>query len=364
MKILDASPRDPAISWLASQKAEYLAHLTPGEGPYLLVIVDAEEEFDWRTFSPAATSVGAMRCQEAAQRIFEKYGLVPTYAVDYPVADQSLGYEPLKEFLADGRCEIGAQLHPWVTPPVVENIGVRHSFAGNLPRELEYEKLRQLTARIEDTFGVHPVLYRAGRYGTGPNTPEILESLGYQIDCSVVPWSNLSWQGGPDYSAMSAQPYWFGPSADLLELPVTAALLGVLRNASPRFFSTISSPIFEACRVPGVCARLGLIERIKLTPEGTTLPEAVRLTRALLKHGRHQIFTLSYHSPSLEPGHTPYVRTRRDLDRFLAWIEDYLAFFFEEVGGFPATPGLMRNRLSEQRRAQQEHSHPVAHAVA
>ncbi len=354
MRSVGGPPGDGNIADFLSPGAENFAFLSPGEGPYLLVIVDAEEEFDWRTFSPAATSVGAMRCQELAQRIFEKYRLVPTYAVDYPVADQSAGYEPLKEFLADGRCEIGAQLHPWVTPPVVENIGVRHSFPGNLPRALEYEKLKQLTAKIEDTFDVRPTLYRAGRYGTGPNTPEILRALGYQIDCSVVPWSNLSWQGGPDYSAISAQPYWFGPGGELLELPVTAALLGALRNKSPRLFSIVSSPILEACRVPGICARLGLIERIKLTPEGTSFSDAIRLTRALLKYGRHQIFVLSYHSPSLEPGHTPYVRTQRDLERFLSWIANYLAFFFDEIGGFAATPGLMRSRLREQRLAARE----------
>ena len=26
-------------------------------------------------------------------------------------------YHVLREYLADGKCDIGAQLHPWVTPP-------------------------------------------------------------------------------------------------------------------------------------------------------------------------------------------------------------------------------------------------------
>ena len=336
-----------------SPKEEDFASLAPGEGPYLLVIVDAEEEFEWQTFSSTATSVKTTRCQVLAQKIFERYGVVPTYAVDYPVANQEEGYRPLREFLADGRCQIGAQLHPWVTPPMVEKIGVRHSYPGNLPRELEYEKLRQLTVRIEDAFGVKPTLYRAGRYGTGPNTPGILHALGYQIDCSVLPWSDLSRQGGPDYSGSSARPYWFGPNSDLLEIPVTSALLGILGTVGQRLFRVVSSPIAEACRLPGICARLGLLERIKLTPEGTRLSEAMRLTRALLRDHRHQVFVLSYHSPSLEPGHTPYVRTQRDLDRFLAWISEYLAFFFEEIGGFAVTPDIIRSRMLSERIAAQ-----------
>lgn len=341
------------LSSLFSPRSEDFATLTVGEGPYLLVVVDAEEEFDWRTFSSAATSVKAMRCQVLAQRLFERYGIVPTYAVDYPVAHQEDGYRPLLEFLADGRCNVGAQLHPWVTPPIVEKINVRHSYPGNLPHDLEYEKLRQLTMKIEETFGTKPALYRAGRYGTGPNTARILHALGYRMDCSVLPWSDLTRQGGPDYGAISARPYWFGPNGGLLEIPVTVALLGVLRSIGPWLFRAVSSPVAKACRLPGICARLGLLERIRLSPEGTRLSEAKRLTRALLRNQRHQVFVLSYHSPSLEPGHTPYVQTQRDLDRFLAWIEEYLLFFFEEIGGFAATPDIICRRMQRQQAVKQ-----------
>ena len=46
----------------------------------------------------------------------------------------------------------------------------------------------------------------------------------------------------------------------------------------------------------------------------------------------HRLFSLTYHSPSLEPGHTPYVRDEADLDRFLASIETVLTFFRDAHG--------------------------------
>jgi len=46
-----------------------------------------------------------------------------------------------------------------------------------------------------------------------------------------------------------------------------------------------------------------------------------------------RVFVLTYHSPSLEPGGTPYVRTAEDLDRFLAWLEEFYDFFTKEIGG-------------------------------
>ncbi len=93
----------------------------------------------------------------------------------------------------------------------------------------------------------------------------------------------------------------------------------------------------KALHVPGILARLRLVERITLTPEGISFEEQRRLTRALLRKG-HRVFSFAYHSPSLAPGNTPYVRSEADLRGFLQRIEQYLAFFTEEIGGRAATP--------------------------
>ena len=59
---------------------------------------------------------------------------------------------------APGACNIGAQLHTWVTPPHEEEVGERNSFAGNLPDGMERRKLEQLTEMIEKKFGAPPKL--------------------------------------------------------------------------------------------------------------------------------------------------------------------------------------------------------------
>ena len=90
-------------------------------------------------------------------------------------------------------------------------------------------------------------------------------------------------------------------------------------------------------RAVSLAPRLGLFERIRLTPEGITLAELKHLTRTMLKAGK-RLFSLSYHSPSLLPGNTPYVRTQGDLREFLTWVEAYIEFFLDEIGGTPSTP--------------------------
>src|SRR5437762_1691402 len=140
------------------------AELRLDEHPHLTVIVDAEEEFDWSAdFSRSATSTRSISHQLAAQSILDRFGIIPTYAVDYPVASQARAYEPLRELLTDGRCNIAVHLHPWVNPPFVEDVNERNSYPGNLPQPLEKEKLARLKGKIEENFHIEPNIYRAGR---------------------------------------------------------------------------------------------------------------------------------------------------------------------------------------------------------
>ncbi len=173
--------------------------LPDGHPPVLMVVIDTEEEFDWHLpFDRKNTSVESMRHVEKAQEVFDEFGIRPTYVVDHPVASQETGYSLLREFVSSGRATIGAHLHPWVSPPHEEGVNSFNSYPGNLSARLEEEKIARLTEQITRTFGARPTIYKAGRYGFGPNTGEILSKLGYEIDLSGFAGFDLSEDGGPD----------------------------------------------------------------------------------------------------------------------------------------------------------------------
>lgn len=110
--------------------------------PTLLVVIDTEEEFDWSAeFSSANTGTSAMRHIHRGQSLFDEFGIRPTYVIDYPVATNSEAIEGLGPIIADGRAELGAHLHPWVNPPFQEDTSRHNSYHGNLPADLEREKL-------------------------------------------------------------------------------------------------------------------------------------------------------------------------------------------------------------------------------
>ncbi len=315
--------------------------------PLIVTLIDAEETFDWsrEPFSRSSADVRSMSQQFLAHRIFERHGVVPTYMIDYPVATQSDGCDPLRELLADARCDIGAQLHAWVSPPLTEELTAPNSYPGNLPVALEYRKLEVLTKAIEDGLGVRPRIYRAGRFGAGPRTGDILRHLGYLVDSSVMPGWSFARQGGPDFMGASAAPYWIDPERTILELPSTAGFVGRLAEASETLRRVQFSTLSEVLHGPALMARLGLLERIRLTPEGILLEEAKRLLRHMMSRG-HRVFVLTYHTPSLLPGCTPYVRTQEDLVRFLNWLDEFYAFFIGELHGRPATWRQVRDRLA------------------
>ena len=313
----------------------------------LAVVVDTEEEFDWtRPFSRDNTATTAIAAQPLAHtRVFDRLGIVPTYVIDWPVATGKPAYTTLKALMDEGRCEIGTHLHPWVSPPHVEPVNVHNSYTGNLAPELELEKLRLLTLAIAENFGRSPTVFKAGRYGVGRGTAAALAQLGYRIDTSIVPHSSFRADGGPDFTQYTNQPFWFGPrDAPMLELPVSTAFCGWLRHQGRWLHPALATPVARTLRLGGIAARTRALERIRLSPEGCDAADMIRLARSLAQAG-NQVFTLTYHSPSLVPGHTPYVRSQRDLEGFLRAIVGVCDYFRGELGGVFMTSSQIREAM-------------------
>jgi hypothetical protein len=293
------------------------AVFAPGFGQRVLLTVDTEEEFDWRApFRREGYGLSHTAAIPRFQAFCEALGAHPVYLVDWPIVHDPCAVEVIGDAVRRGTADVGVQLHPWVNPPFEEEVSTANSFAGNLPQALEAAKFSALRDAVEAAFGSAPQIYRAGRYGLGPNTAALLKQAGIRVDTSVRPLFDYSVEGGPDFSNHPLAPYWVDPERALLELPVTSAYWGPLRRIGPlihrvqrhvpTFFSGFS--------------RLGLLERIALTPEGVSAREALRGIDLSLDAGL-PVLVLSFHSPTLAPGHTPYARTEAEVEALYCWFE-------------------------------------------
>jgi hypothetical protein len=317
--------------------------------PELLVVIDTEEEFDWsRPFSRDNVSTGSIPAQAKAQAIFDRLGIVPTYAIDYPVAADPVSAAFFRGLREAGKAEIGAHLHPWVNPPHREEVNRFNSYHCNLPPALERAKLEVLTDAITQAVGAQPTIFKAGRYGFGPSTARTLQALGYQVDCSLLPYSDLRADGGPDFRRAPDQPYWLGEPGGLLEVPVTTGFFGAFPGLGPSLAGLFESRWAARLRLPGILSRSGLVTRSRLTPEGVSVGEQCRLVESLVRRGRRTL-SMVYHSPSLEPGHTPYVRSAADLARFLDTLEQVLLHFRDAVGGRFTSMSALHARMAAER---------------
>jgi hypothetical protein len=281
-------------------------------GTRFTVFCDVEEEFDWRApLDRAQRSTRAMAAFPDAHRRFADLGIGLACMVDHPIASDPVSVAIRRRVREDGRSSIGTQLHPWVSPPHREAVTPANSYAGNLPRDLEAAKLDALTGAIAAAFGEAPRAYRAGRYGIGPHTLSLLAERGYRLDSSVRAAYDYSGDGGPDFSRVGSAAYRTG---GLVELPLTTVFTGRLRRGGAALYRTLA-------RLPharGAFARSGLLNRVALTPEDMPIAEALAAVDVAVGEGA-RLLTISFHSPSLAPGNTPYVRDAADLVRFHGW---------------------------------------------
>ena len=153
----------------------------------------------------------------------------------------------------------------------------------------------------------------------------MLAELGFRCDTLVRSGFDYRAGHGPDYRDAPLHPWWVrtGQGA-VLEMPVTTVFGGLLGGAGRRVYHRVAR---NGTHAGAALARLGLVERIALTPEGIPAERACKAIDIAIA-ARLPVLNFSFHSPSLQPGNTPYVRSIADLDLFYRWwdiVLDHLA---------------------------------------
>lgn len=297
--------------------------------PWLVITVDTEEDGLWQGRYPRQhTSVENLRGLPRFQAFCEKLGIRPTYLIDWPVVECSWAVEWLAAWQEAGQCEVGAHLHPWCNPPFHEECNDYNSYLCNLPSELQYEKLRQLTEAIQRRFGRRPRSFRAGRYGLDAAGARMLAELGYLVDSSVTPFVDWSSDGGPDFRHAPWRPY--RPAADelcqpsengrLWEVPVLSGYNVHDFEKASRHWQKLARLPCRVFRILGILDQLGVLQQIRFSPEKANARRMKKLVDASVTQDS-ECLVMIFHSSSLTPGHSPYVRDARQLDAFYERID-------------------------------------------
>lgn len=313
---------------------------------YLLISIDTEEDA-WGGYTIKNPPLENIKSIHLIQRIFEKYCAIPTYLINYPVSTDTFSIELFGNLLEQNKCDIGTHCHPWNTPPfVIEEQTEKNSFMCNLPEKSVTDKMAQLHTTITSNFNFTPIVFRAGRWGVGANVINTIRKLGYKIDTSITPFKDWSDYSGPVFNLQTNNAFGlqgmhmqclsaehFGHCNKLedciIEIPPTIGFLQNNFQLSLKIGKLLKRKPYSTFHILGILDRFRVLNHRTLSPETSSLADMIKLSNVIMKKG-HRFLNMTFHSTSLLPGKSPFVKNDRELNLFLDKIEKYLEFLNNE----------------------------------
>lgn len=301
---------------------------------YFTVTVDTEEEWDWAagwpTGRPQVSNIAQLpRFQELCAR----YRVRPTYFVDLAVLNDDSACKVILDLAKHDDAEIGMHIHPWNTPPIVDDgpVRARETFLHNLPAQLITAKLASVYDRFGQ-FGLRPTSFRGGRYSSGGAVTDFLRDRGFCADASVLPLTTWSDDGAPDYRQRDLFPRRLAPRREgeqpLWEIPLT---LGFTRGPATfwrRVYEVVESNWLSKLRLIGIAERLGVVRKVWLNFE-SPLGERMLDFIPVLQEMPLPAICFTMHSSSLIAGKGPYTRTATDEIRMFQRMESVFRWLAE-----------------------------------
>jgi hypothetical protein len=304
---------------------------------YLIVSIDTEED-DWDAYKPTGHQLTNIESLPKLHQLFDRYQIKPTYLIDYPVAADETHRDFFKIVHNIGCAEIGAHLHPWNTPPFEEKITIYNSMIKNLSPDLQRKKIINLSNLIEEKLGMRPTSFRAGRFCFTQQISSTLAELNYSVDSSVTPFINWEAEcGGVNFYGYPYYPYQIPLKSDtpfhetgsrLWEVPITIGFNHLPFKLYASIYDVLGMNQLKRLRLRGIAHRLGFLRKIWLSPELSSHKEMAELSKVIIRLGI-SVLNLFFHSTSLAPGLSPFVKTDKhkrsffvNLELFFLWLHN------------------------------------------
>jgi hypothetical protein len=308
---------------------------------YVAMTIDTEPDNQWANHRNRTND--NIFWLHPLQRLLARFSARPTYLLTYNVATDPQALRTLTELLDVSPAEIGAHLHPWDNAPfTTEGWDTAHAvFPHDLPLELFERKLSALVEAISREFRP-PTAHRAGRFGFVAAHARVLESLGFEVDCSVTPLLDRrdkvgrpldqGGQGGRDFrnAPLDAYRLAYGDecrigASRLVELPLTAGLTRRWPEHAQRWLAR--GPRY----LRGALSRTRIARIVTASPVQFSARDITAMLASHLARGSH-VINLTFHSSELMPGGSPLFPTQAEVDHLLRKLETILDWLSRRAG--------------------------------
>lgn len=301
---------------------------------FLVITIDTEidKSPDWRVSANESFFSVLDGIPKKLTPLFNRFGAKPTYLLSSEVMENKDCVSLLGSI---DNCELGTHLHGDLVEPqrkIYKLANIRTSEMQNsYPRELEYQKLKNLTNLFIEMFGFSPTSFRAGRFAAGNNTITSLEELGYLVDSSITP--GVDWnlpEGRANFLHAREQPYFPGKenlleegNSKVLEVPVS-----IVTPSFKKYFYALNK--VKGLKLVSGIINYKILPTRWLRPSFQSSSEMLGVIKKLIKRYRRNnavVLNMMFHSMEVIPNASPYTKTEEECEALLARIEMVLEYW-------------------------------------
>lgn len=262
--------------------------------------------------------------------IFKEYGIRPTLLIAYQVAKNRQYGETVMKHCHNWDGEVGAHLHHWNTPPIIDLPHKDPIPSDLIPKDILSEKIGNLFEAIKE-WSHEPTSFRMGRFNLGPRVLELLHGTSIKVDSSVAPLRRQ--YGGPNHIDAGSDPYYpdlLDPSRQgrsaILEAPIT--ITPIFGNSGQWLGKLDKTRLFGGDLI-NTLAEKGA--SIPAQPMWTGL-KRMKLAAALHKNRGGQVINIFFHSSELMPMGAPKHPTEHEIGLFIKKLGDFFQWLAKKYG--------------------------------
>lgn len=291
------------------------------------ITIDTEGDNGWDR--PRVYDTRNAQGVERFQKFCEGFGFKPIWLTNYEMSLDSTFVKVVKDALRNGRCEVGAHIHPWNSPPDFSLTDADYKYLPYLieyPYEVMEDKIAFLTKHLENIFEEKMISHRAGRWAINNEYLNCLNDYGYKVDCSVTPlidWRNSmglpNGLGGTNYSEFPKTIY--KPLQDIddfLEIPMSTVSNRIINNV---LVNTIFNIVPKKTRETRVFNALNARKVFMLRPRLGNKRTMLKVIDKLVGDPTIEHLEFMIHSSELYPGTSPKCKNEEELDELYKDME-------------------------------------------
>ena len=301
--------------------------------PYFLITIDTEGD---------GTDPENAQFLPRFQNLCERFLFKPTYLTNYEMAIDNYYQEFAHDIIKRKQGEIGSHCHAWNNPPIyhlTKDDSAYYTYLIDYPSAILREKFIYLHKLLEDTFSVAMKSHRAGRWALNAEYIQLLDELGYWVDCSVTPHQNWSFapggapksvggEGGTDYSYFPEQAYFMDTTN--IHLSGNSSLLQVPMSIRPKYGKWIQTIKSGMDKIRG---KNRPASTIWVRPkEGGNAQKMCQLAQQIINEGSDYI-EFMIHSSELMPNINQTFKDAAAIEALYRDLEELFTFLSDKTQG-------------------------------